>query len=251
MQTQYLETSDGETLAYRFSPPTSGAITYVWLSGFNSDMQGGKALALADWAVDRGHGYLALDYFGHGESSGAFADGTVSRWREDVLAVINAISEGPLVLVGSSMGGWLALLTALALKSRVAALLLIAPAPDFTQKLMWPDLPKEGREAIQRDGVWMRPSPYGDPYPITLNLIEDGRKWALLDDEIDLTVPVHILQGMEDPDVPWDHAFRLVSVLKSAAVTFELIKDGDHRLSRDEDIARLLVRADEMAHRIG
>ncbi len=236
----------GRRLAYRYTAPRT-QLTYVWLSGFKSDMTGTKVTVLEAWAKQQGHGFLAFDYSGHGVSDGAFEDGTVSAWREDALAAIEGLTSGKLVLVGSSMGGWMALLSALALKPRVAGMVLIAPAPDFTQKLMWPEFTPQQQTEIMAQGRTLRPSDYGDPYPITRDLIEDGKQWALLDAPIDLTCPIRILQGQQDPDVPWAHAFRLLDALASEDVVFSLIKDGDHRLSRDEDIARLVATCGELA----
>ena len=233
-------------LAYRYTAPRTW-LTFVWLSGFKSDMSGSKVTVLEAWAKEQGHGFLAFDYSGHGFSGGAFEDGTISTWREDALAAIEGLTEGPLVLVGSSMGGWMALLSALALKARVAGMVLIAPAPDFTQKLMWPEFTSEQQAEIMENGRTLRPSDYGDPYPITRDLIEDGKTWTLLDEPIALKMPIRILQGMQDPDVPWQHAFRLVDALESEDVVFSLIKDGDHRLSRDQDIARLVTTCGELA----
>lgn len=211
----------------------------VWLSGFKSDMQGSKVLALEAWAEANGRSFLAFDYSGHGQSEGRFEDGTVSAWREDSLAAFDALTRGPQVLVGSSLGGWLALLVALARPERVAGLVLVAPAPDFTEKLMWPEFSPAEQAEIMEEGVTLRPSDYGDPYPITRALIEDGRQWQLLGAPIAFNGPVRILQGMQDPDVPWTHAFRLVEAIASPDLAFTLVKDGDHRLSRLEDIARL------------
>lgn len=236
----------GRRLAYRYAAPLN-ELTYVWLSGFKSDMTGTKVTVLEAWAKQQGHGFLAFDYSGHGASDGAFEDGTVSAWREDALAAIEGLTSGNLILVGSSMGGWMALLAALALKTRVAGLVLIAPAPDFTQKLMWPEFTPQQQAEIMEQGRTLRPSDYGDPYPITRDLIEDGQQWALLDETIDLTCPIRILQGQQDPDVPWAHAFRLLDALASKDVVFSLIKDGDHRLSRDQDIARLVATCGELA----
>ena len=240
----------GRRLAYRSAAPRTD-LTYVWLSGFKSDMTGTKVTVLEQWADRQGHGFLAFDYSGHGVSGGVFEDGTVSNWREDALAAIGALTSGSLVLVGSSMGGWIALLAALALKDRVAGLVLIAPAPDFTQKLMWPEFSAEQQSEIMDQGRTLRPSDYGDPYPITRALIEDGAQWALLDGGIDLSCPVRILQGMQDPDVPWRHAFQLVDALTSEDVVFSLIKDGDHRLSREQDIKRLVQTCADLAADLG
>lgn len=241
----FLDRPDGARLAWRL---VEGAgPTVVWLGGFKSDMTGTKAEALADWALAQGRAYVRFDYFGHGASSGDFADGTITRWREDALAVLNELTAGPLVLVGSSMGGWIACLAAMALPRRVRAMVLVAPAPDFTEKLMTPEIPPEGHAALAADGVWLRPSEYGDPYPITRNLLEDGARWSILGSEpIPIEVPVRILQGGDDPDVPWRHALELAQGLKSDDVVFTLIKDGDHRLSRPQDIARLIATVEEL-----
>lgn len=241
----FLDRTDGARLAWRL---VEGAgPTVVWLGGFKSDMTGTKAQALADWALMRGRAYVRFDYFGHGASSGDFAEGTITRWREDAIAVLNELTAGPLVLVGSSMGGWIACLAAMALPPRVAAMVLIAPAPDFTEKLIAPEIPPEGHAALTADGVWLRPSEYGDPYPITRNLLEDGARWSILGSEpIPIEVPVRILQGGGDPDVPWHHALELAQGLKSDDVVFTLIKDGDHRLSRPQDIARLIAAVEEV-----
>jgi pimeloyl-ACP methyl ester carboxylesterase len=242
----FLAQGDGERIAWR---RVAGAgPTVVWLGGFRSDMAGTKAQALADWAQAAGRAFVRFDYLGHGESSGDFgAKGTITRWREDALAVIDELTDGPLLLVGSSMGGWIACLAAMARPDRVAAMALIAPAPDFTEKLMAPGIPPDGREALVRDGVWLRPSLYGDPYPITRTLLEDGARWSILDSEpVPIEVPVRILQGGEDPDVPWAHAFELAQQLKGQDVVFTLIKDGDHRLSRPQDIARLIATVETL-----
>lgn len=213
--------------------------TVVWLGGFRSDMLGTKAQVLADWAERAGRGYLRFDYFGHGESDGRFEEGTIGQWRADALAVIDELTEGPLVLVGSSMGGWLACLCALARPERIKAMVLVAPAADFTSALMEAGMPEDARREMQSTGVWMRPSDYGDPYPITRRLIEEGRAWTVLDNRLVFDGPVRILQGAADPDVPWRHALKLVDNLSSGDVVFELIKDGDHRLSRPQDLERL------------
>jgi pimeloyl-ACP methyl ester carboxylesterase len=234
----FLPRPDGEQLAWR---RVAGAgPTVVWLSGYRSDMTGTKAEALADWAKAKRRGYLRFDYFGHGESSGDFMRGTITRWREDALAVIDEMTEGPLVLVGSSMGGWIACLAALARPERTHAMVLIAPAPDFTTKLMPSRFPPEAHAAIRDAGVWMQPSEYGDPNPITRTLLEDGARWSILDSAVPIEAPVRILQGGEDPDVPWRHALELAQAIKSPDVVFSLIKDGDHRLSRPQDITRLV-----------
>ncbi|MCZ4297458.1 alpha/beta hydrolase [Henriciella marina] len=249
MTTQYFETPQGRRIAFRHSHGATG-LTYVWLSGFKSDMLGGKVTELEAWAKAQGHGFLAFDYSGHGQSAGAFEDGTISAWREDALAAIIAQTEGDLILVGSSMGGWMALLSMMALPDRVKGLVLIAPAPDFTEKLMWPEFSSEAQAEILEKGVHLRQSDYGDPYPITRALIEDGKTWSILDAPIEFKGPVRILQGMQDPDVPWKHAERLVSAMTCDDLVFHLIKDGDHRLSRPQDIARLKAICEEIAEAV-
>jgi hypothetical protein len=241
-----LDRPDGERLAWR--RVDGRGPTVVWLGGFRSDMTGTKAQALADWATASGRAYLRFDYLGHGESSGDFrAKGTITRWREDALAVLDELIDGPVVLVGSSMGGWIACLAAMARPERVAAIMLVAPAPDFTEKLMAPEIPPDGRAALAADGVWMRPSDYGDPYPITRALLEDGARWSILGAEpVPIGVPVRILQGGADPDVPWRHALELAQAIKGDDVVFSLIKDGDHRLSRPQDIERLIAAVAEV-----
>ena len=240
------EDSERRGLAVR---PLSGASPGLfWLGGYKSDMQGTKAVALADWASRQGRACVRFDYSGHGESEGAFTDGTIGRWLADSLAVFDAYCRGPQILVGSSMGGWLALLLTQELKRRqnagvasVAGMVLIAPAVDFTEELMWKRFTPEIKRELDEKGVWARPSEYSaEPYLVTRQLIEEGRKHLILGSMIETGCPVRILQGVEDPDVPWQHAKALVSRLASDDVVLTLVKDGDHRLSRPEDIERLL-----------
>ncbi|ADZ68631.1 alpha/beta hydrolase [Polymorphum gilvum] len=230
----------------------------LWLSGFRSDMTGTKAEALAEWAATSGLAATRMDYSGHGASGGAFADGTVSRWLEEAKAVFDRFCQGPTIIVGSSMGGWIALLLTLAhvaevgeAASRIRGLVLIAPATDFTEELMWKQrFTEEIRQAILAQGRWEQPSAYGDePYVITRALIEDGRHHLLMDRPHRLGCPVTILQGRADPDVPWSHARRLVEALPDDDVTFTLVPDGDHRLSRSQDIALLLKAVERAARR--
>jgi pimeloyl-ACP methyl ester carboxylesterase len=213
----------------------------VFLPGFRSDMQGSKALALREHCAARGQAFLRLDYSGHGASAGLFEDGTIGQWAADALALFDALTTGPQILVGSSMGGWIALLLARQRRDRLAGLIGLAPAPDFTETLMWPALPPSQQAALMRDGVIHLPSQYGEPTPVTRALVEDGRRQAVLGQPIDLPCPVRILQGMADPDVPWRHALQLVEALSGRDVRLHLIKDGDHRLSRPEDL-RLLAQ---------
>ncbi len=240
----FLERPDGAKLAWR--AVAGDGPTVVWLGGFRSDMAGTKAQALADWAQARGRAYVRFDYFGHGESGGDFARGTITRWRDDALAVLEALVEGPAVLVGSSMGGWISCLVAGAAPERVAAMVLIAPAPDFTEKLMAPEMTAADRAQMAATGVWLRPSEYGEPYPITRELLEDGARWSILPGPVNIDAPVRILQGGADPDVPWRHALELAQAIRGENVVFTLIKDGDHRLSRPQDLARLTTALDEL-----
>jgi pimeloyl-ACP methyl ester carboxylesterase len=233
---------------------TSGAPGLFWLGGFNSDMRGTKAIALDAWAAEHGRGCIRFDYSGHGESGGQFVDGTIGRWLEESVAVFTQFCRGPQLVIGSSMGGWMALLLAREIARRgnsqaqLAGLVLIAPAPDFTEELMWKGFTPEIRAEIETKGVWLRPSEYGDgtAYPITRNLIEEGRNHLLLGSKIDVGCPVRILQGAQDPDVPWKHAFALVHRLPAEDVVLTVIQDGDHRLSRPQDIARIIAAVAEI-----
>ena len=224
-----------------------------WLAGFNSDMVGTKALALDAWAAEHGRACVRFDYSGHGESGGRFEDGTIGRWLEESVAVFQQFCRGPQVVIGSSMGGWIALLLAREIAKQaggvsLAGLVLIAPAPDFTEELMWKGLAPEIRREIETRGVWLRPSEYGDgtPYPITRALIEEGRNHLLLGGSIDVGCPVRILQGAQDRDVPWKHALALAHRLPADDVVLTVIRDGDHRLSRPQDIARIIAAAEEI-----
>jgi pimeloyl-ACP methyl ester carboxylesterase len=235
---------DGETIAYLRARGKQPQI--VWLGGFKSDMGGTKAEALAAWAAGRGRAYLRFDYFGHGKSSGQFRDGTITRWRDDALAVLDRLCEGPQILVGSSMGAWIALLAAKLRPEKVAGLLLLAPAADFTEALIWARMSPEMKREVMEKGEWLRPFAYEDgSYPITRALIEDGRRHLILGAPIALSCSVHILQGMQDPDVPWQHAMRLVEQLSGNPV-LTLIKNGDHRLSTPADLARIERALDEL-----
>ena len=241
----------GRAIATRLRPGQGPGL--FWLGGFKSDMNGTKALALDAWAQAHGRACIRFDYSGHGESGGAFMDGTIGRWLEDSLAVFRQLCRGPQVLVGSSMGGWLALLLTRELQrgaasaaASVAGLVLIAPAVDFTEELMWKRFSAAARRELAETGVWMRPSQYSEePYPITRQLIEEGRNHLLLGGLIETGCPVRILQGVQDADVPWDHAVDLVARFARDDVVLTLVKDGDHRLSRPEDIERMLAAVAE------
>lgn len=238
-------THDGVRLAYRRTIGDAHRVGLVWLGGFHSDMTGEKASALHAAAQADDRSFLRFDYFGHGASEGDFAAGTIGRWRGDALGALDALTSGPVVLCGSSMGSWMAILAALARPERVRALLLLAPAPDFTDKLMWAQLPESARRDILENGAWKRPSPY-DPggYPITRALIEDGRSWNVMDAPIPIAKPVTILQGRMDEDVPLAHALDLAARLTQAEpLTMRIVRDGDHRLSRPQDISLMIGEA--------
>ncbi len=241
--------AEARTLAVRHRE--GGNPGLFWLGGFKSDMKGTKAEALDRWGAEHGRAVTRFDYSGHGESGGAFTDGSIGRWLEESLAVYRAFCRGPQVVIGSSRGGWLALLLANALRedktaAPLAGLVLIAPAVDFTEELMWKQFDAEVKREIKLKGQWSRPSQYSDePYIITRKLIEEGRKHLLLDGVIETGCPVRILQGVQDADVPWQHAAELVARFARDDVVFTLIKDGDHRLSRPEDIERLLAAVGE------
>jgi len=232
-----LDRGDGVELAWIKTEGTFPAV--VFLPGFRSDMTGDKATSLAAFCAERGQAMLRFDYSGHGASGGKFEDGTIGTWAADALCAIDWLTDGPLVLVGSSMGGWIALLTALARPQRTAALVGIAAAPDFTEALMWPAFSFEQRARLMQAGVLHLPSQYGDPTPVTRGLIEDGRNHLLLTGPIALACPVRLLHGQADPDVPWEMALSIAEQITGADVQVTLVKDGDHRLSRKQDLALL------------
>jgi pimeloyl-ACP methyl ester carboxylesterase len=214
----------------------------VWLGGFRSDMTGTKASYLADWAKKEGRSFLRFDYSGHGASDGDFEDGSISAWLADALAAFDALTEGPKILVGSSMGAWIATLLALRRPTRIAGIVFIAPAPDFTEELIWPSLGEEARRTLIAEGRIVNPSAYADePTIITRRLIEDGRKHLVLGTRIAIAAPIRILHGMADPDVPWRHALRFAEAIASEDLTVTLIKGGDHRLSTERELARLVA----------
>jgi pimeloyl-ACP methyl ester carboxylesterase len=243
-----IETIEHDGLSIVLQQQPGRAPTFLWLGGFKSDMAGTKAEALAAWAHARGQSFVRFDYSGHGRSAGKFEDGSISRWLGDALAILDRRTEGPAVLVGSSMGGWIALLAARARPSRIKGLILVAPAADMTERLMWASFPPEARASILETGRWERPSDYDPaPYIITRRLIEDGRRHLVMDGPISFGGPVHILQGEQDPDVPASHVRALAELIRAPDVTFDLIADGDHRLSRPQDLERLKRAADRMA----
>jgi pimeloyl-ACP methyl ester carboxylesterase len=246
-------TVGGDPIAVRRR--TGSAPGAVWLGGYRSDMAGTKAEALDGWAAREGRAFVRHDYSGHGESGGAFRDGTISRWLAQSLDVFRAFTEGPQVLVGSSMGGWIALRMVQELNragegGRIAGLLLLAPAPDFTVELMEPALSEDMRRDLDEKGFFEEHSQYSpEPNIYTRALFEDGRLNRVLDGVVDTHCPVHILQGMDDPDVPHTHALKLIEHLPADDVTLSLIRDGDHRLSRPQDIAMMIAALDGLIGR--
>ena len=236
----------------RRAPVQTGAPALIWLSGYRSEMESTKATALDAEAERRGLGLLRFDYSGHGRSDGRIEEGTISRWLEETLAIVRAESEGPQIVVGSSMGGYLALLAARALheagNGRIRGLILIAPAVDFTEALIWARAPEDARRAIMEKGAWRRPSTYSDePDCFTRALIEDGRKHLLLGGMIRTRAPTVVLQGMLDEDVPYAHALALMHRLGGDPATLTLIRDGDHRLARPQDLQLLFDALARMA----
>ncbi|WP_192255441.1 alpha/beta hydrolase [Mesorhizobium caraganae] len=228
----------------------------VWLGGYKSDMLGTKAETLSDWAAREGRAYLRHDYSGHGESGGAFADGTISKWLSESLAVFRRFTKGKQILVGSSMGAWIALRMVQELRkagdSTIVGLVLLAPAPDFTAELVEPALTAAQKRDLKKKGFFQEPSDYSaEPYIYTRALIEDGRNNRVMTGPIDTHCPVHILQGLADADVPASHALKLVSLLPADDVTLSLIPDGDHRLSRPQDLDMLLRAVGDMVQRAG
>ncbi len=240
--------SNAEKIAYKMTSGRGPAI--IWCGGLKSDMEGSKALHLHQWAKNEGRTFIRFDYFGHGQSTGRFRDGTMSRWAQDILTVMEAFVEGEAILVGSSMGGWASLLAAMDRKENVKGLVLIAPAPDFTEKLMWENFDEAARRAVIEDGIHYEPSEYDEPYEYSRELIEDGRSRQILDGPIDFDGPVRILQGIQDTVVPWEHAQRLIEVLTSNDVTMTLVKAGDHSLSQPEDLKRLTTAVDDVCKRL-
>ena len=246
---QFLPCKDGTRLAWQGRRGESGKANLVWLGGFRADMGGTKAMFLDDWAAQTGRTLTRFDYFGHGQSDGRFEDGTIGRWADDALTVLDQVTHGPQILVGSSMGGWVAALLAKARPERLAAMMLIAPAPDFTEDLMWQSFPPSVRSAFETDGHWTQDTPDG-ALVVTRALIEDGRAQRVLDQPIAFEGPVRILHGMADSDVPWTQGLRLVDVLTSPDVETTLIKGGDHRLSTPANLDRLADMLDRLCRQV-
>jgi pimeloyl-ACP methyl ester carboxylesterase len=242
----FLRLSGSRRLAYHHVPGKVPGTLFC--GGYTSDMAGTKALALEAFCREQGRHFTRFDYSGHGASSADFADGTIGAWAEDALAILDRATEGPVLVVGSSMGGWIMLLVALARPERVRGLVGIAAAPDFTEDLLVAQATSEQRRALAEQGCWMQPSGYGgDPYPVARRFIEEARAHLVLRAPIPLTCPVHLLHGQRDPDVPWQTALRLADRLESEDVTVELVKAGDHRLSTPRDLARITAAIRRLA----
>ena len=231
----FLTTSDGEKIAYEKSD--GHGPTLIWCGGLKSDMEGSKATHLHNWAKTREQAFIRFDYFGHGQSSGEFTNGTLSQWADDIATVRDQLCDGPVIFIGSSMGGWASLLAAIANTPRTAGLVLINPAPDFTEKLTVANWTEDQIKALENDGVVYEPSGYEEPYAYSKALIEDGKARQVLDHPIPLTCPIRILQGYEDAVVPWAHSKRLLDMLTSKDVTYTLVSGGDHSLSRPSDLS--------------
>lgn len=238
---QFLDLEDGARLAYHATEgQKDGRPGVMFCGGFMSDMTGGKAVFLEEHCKAAGLSFLRFDYTGHGQSSGDFEDGSIGDWAGNALAAFDRLTSGPMVLIGSSMGGWTSLLVSLQRRERIAGLIGIAPAPDFTEDLIWGSMPRTQREDLEKAGRVEQPSEYSDsPYIITRKLIEDGRRHLLLRDPIALDCPVRLLHGLEDAAVPWETSLRIAEKLTSRQVEIQLVKGGDHRLSEERDLARL------------
>lgn len=237
--------ADGLHLAYHRTTGASPGV--VFLGGFTSDMTGVKASTLERWCRKRGQAFLRFDYSGHGASGGAFAEGTIGRWSQEALAVLDRLTDGPQILVGSSMGAWLMLITALARPKRIAGLLGLACAVDFTEYLLWDRLDETLRERLRRERVIRLPSPYGEPYIIAWNLIEEAKQHRLLDQpKLAITCPVRLIHGMNDVDVPWRISLQVAERLMSSDVRLLLLKDGEHTLSREPDLAVLTQTLEDL-----
>jgi pimeloyl-ACP methyl ester carboxylesterase len=232
-----LTTSSNQNIAYHLLEGKKNKPGIVFFGGFMSDMQGTKAIALEDFCKKNNYQYIRFDYLGHGQSSGKFTEGTIGKWKENCLTVLDKLTSGPQIIVGSSMGGWLMLLAALARPERVAALVGIASAPDFTENLIWEEFTEEEKNILMNTGQYLLKSEYGDdPYPITKALIEDGRKHLVLDKELSFKFPVRLIHGKKDEDVPFILSEQLHKKIQCMDKKIQLLEDGDHRMSTPEAI---------------
>jgi len=252
MKPEILKLNDTQYIAYHKNEGKENKPTVIFLGGFMSDMDGIKATSLEKFCIDKGYGFIRFDYFGHGQSSGEFTEGTISIWKENALTVIDQLTKGDLVLVGSSMGGWLMILAALERKQRIAGLIGIASAPDFTEELIWDKMSFAEKDELEEKGQYSLKSDYGDePYPITKELIEDGRKNIVLDKKIELDCPVRLLHAMEDEDVPNYLSIALGQQITTDNMCVNLVAQGDHRMSSDENIELICDTLGEMIDNMG
>jgi len=242
-----LKITEDEYIAYHKIEGKENKPTIIFLGGFMSDMSGTKATELEKHCKNKNYSFIRFDYFGHGQSSGKFTDGTIGKWKQNALDVIDNLTTGKLLLVGSSMGGWLMMLAALERKERVAALLGIASAPDFTEELIWKKMDKDARKQLKENGVYNLKSDFGDdPYPITDNLIKEGRKHLILNDNIKIDCPVRLLHGMLDDDVPSSFSIMLGQQLTTDNMCINLVQKGDHRMSEPDDIGLIVETLDDL-----
>ncbi|MDD9878938.1 MAG: alpha/beta hydrolase [Magnetovibrio sp.] len=246
-----LNRDNGATIAYHQTPGKHPGV--IFLTGFKSDMTGGKALALEAYCRERGHAFTRFDYQGHGQSSGHFDDGTIGEWASDAIDVLDKLTEGPQVLVGSSMGGWMMLLVARARPDRIAGLLGLASAPDFTEDLIPAELSDAQKAALDQNGFVLIPNDYddGEPYRINKRLLDEGKNQLLLREPLALDCPIRLIHGINDADVPWQTSMRIMETVTSADVEVQLVKAGEHRLSEDHDLARLRRTLGALLDRIG
>lgn len=245
MQPSFLELPDNRRIAYHLTPGRLPGV--IFMGGFKSDMTGSKALALETFCKNRGQRFLRFDYTGHGESSGRFVDGTIGSWKQDMLDVLDQLTEGKSILIGSSMGAWIMLLAGLTRPEKVLALIGIASAPDFTEALVWKKLQPKQKQDLEEKGVFYAPSCNGeDPYPITMTLIKEARTHLLLDKDISIFVPVRLLHGLDDQDVPWQNSISLMEKLQSNDIRLQLIKGGNHRLSEPEHLELLCATLEQL-----
>lgn len=244
-KTAFLDLPQGRRLAYALTEGKEPGV--VFLGGFKSDMSGSKAKAIEEFCREDGRRCLRFDYTGHGLSSGKFHDGTIGQWKQDSLDVIEKLTQGPSVLVGSSMGAWIMLLVSLKKPEKVAGLVGIASAPDFTERLVWDAITPEQKKQMKEEGGILVPDCYGgEPYPLTYKLIKDGRKHLLFGDVLDIRVPVRLIHGTEDKDVPWRMSHELMEHIASPDISLELIKGGDHRLSQPAQLATIIRSVEEL-----
>ena len=246
VEMSYLVSSDGVKIAYNKLSGAEPGI--IFFGGFASDMEGTKALALQDYAMQRGQAFLRFDYRGHGKSSGVFTDGNIGKWLSDCLAVLDNLTQGCQILIGSSMGGWLVLLTAKERPERVGGILGIASAPDFTEDLMWLQFDDETKQKIMTDGQCTLASEYDEsPYVVTRELIEDGRRHLVLRNKLEIEIPFHLIHGMADEDVPYQLSLKLAEHVDSQNVHVNIIKSGDHRLSREQDLVEIFGAVESLS----